>query len=195
MDDVAFSDIQLATQGDQAACRRIVEHLQKPVLATIHRFLGPRFREEVEDIAQDVFLKLFRALDRFEPERGVKFTTWTFTFVKNHCFDVLKKRRLPSVSIDSSGPAEEEGASWELEDASVRMPAVAALDSELGAQIAAAIDSLSADHRMVFILREYEQLDLKSIAAVMEVSEGTIKSRLHRAKQALMERLKPYLKT
>ncbi|MCA8970353.1 MAG: sigma-70 family RNA polymerase sigma factor [Planctomycetes bacterium] len=195
MDDIPFSDIRLAREGDPDASRRIVEQLQRPIIATIHRFLGRRFREDVEDIAQDVFLKLFRALDRFDEERGVKFTTWAFTFVKNHCFDVLKKRRISAVSIDSGAVAEEDEGQWELADGSVRMPPHAALDSELGARIEAAIESLSPDHRMVFILREYEQMDLKSIAEAMEVSEGTIKSRLHRAKQALIARLEPYLKT
>mgnify|MGYP001077956723 CR=1 FL=1 len=115
--------------------------------------------------------------------------------MKNNCFDVLKKRRLKTVSIDTSGSTEEEDSSWELEGGADRRPASEALNSELGAKIEAAIQSLSPDHRMVFVLREYEQMDLKSIASVMDVSEGTIKSRLHRAKRALMERLEPYLKT
>lgn len=195
MEDVPFRDIEAAAGGDPEASRRIVEHLQRPVLATIHRFVGRRFAEDAEDIAQDVFLKIFRALDRFDPNRGVKFTTWAFTFVKNHCFDVLKKRRLKTVSIDSSGSDEEEESSWELADGPTRRPGSEALNSELGAKIEAAIQSLTPDHRMVFVLREYEQMDLKSIADVMDVSEGTIKSRLHRAKRALMERLEPYLKT
>lgn len=191
MEDVPFSDIEAAVQGDPDASRRIVEQLQRPILATVHRFVGRRFSEDAEDI----FLKVFRSLDRFDPGRGVKFTTWVFTFVKNHCFDVLKKRRLKTVSIDTSGSTEEEDSSWELEGGADRRPASEALNSELGAKIEAAIQSLSPDHRMVFVLREYEQMDLKSIASVMDVSEGTIKSRLHRAKRALMERLEPYLKT
>ena len=195
MIEIDLQTIRDAQHGDESACRQIIADLHRPILATIFRFLGPRYRGDYEDIAQDVFLKLFRSIERFDPARGVKFTTWAFTFVKNHCFDVLKKRRISAVSIDSGAVAEEDEGQWELADGSVRMPPHAALDSELGARIEAAIESLSPDHRMVFILREYEQMDLKSIAEAMEVSEGTIKSRLHRAKQALIARLEPYLKT
>jgi len=183
-----------ARERDQDACRRIVEELHRPVLSTIHRFLGKRFVDDVDDVAQDVFLKVFRAIDRFDPERGVKFSTWVFTFVRNHCLDVLKKKRLTTVSLSSGGAGDDE-TSWELEDPSGRKPALQALDSELASQIETALHGLSDDHRMVFVLREFEQLDLKSIAEVMGCTEGTVKSRLHRAKAAMKEKLKGYLRT
>ncbi len=191
MEDIPIEDIRAALDGDQAACRRIVEALHRPVLATIHRFLGRRFQEEVEDVAQDVFLKIFRALDRFDPERGVKFTTWAFTFVRNHCLDVLKKRRPATISLQ--GGREEEDGAWELEDPKGRRPVDEALNEELGRQLEAALQSLSEDHRMVFILREFERMDLKSIAEVTGTNEGTVKSRLHRAREALKRLLAPYL--
>lgn len=198
--DVPLPDIEAASRGDQDAARRIVEALHRPILAVVYRFIGRRSTDDIEDIAQEIFLKVFRALDRFDPSRGVKFTTWVFTFAKNHCFDVLKKRRVPTTSIDSSasGAAADgdgDGGSWELDDSAGRRPLDLTLNSELGARIEAALQDLSPDHRMVFVLREFEQLDLKSIATVMECSEGTIKSRLHRAKEALKEKLRPYLKT
>lgn len=193
--EIPLEDIEAAARGDQEASRRIVEALHRPILAVVHRFLGRRHADETEDIGQEIFLKIFRAIDRFDPSRGVKFTTWVFTFVKNHCFDFAKKRRLLTHSLHATGTGTAQEGSWELEDPSGRRPAELALNSELGAQIEAALQQLSEDHRMVFVLREYEQLDLKSIAAVMECSEGTIKSRLHRAKEALKDRLRPYLKT
>ncbi len=194
MEDIPLADIQAAARGDQDASRRIVEALHRPILAVVHRFCGRRLREDVDDIAQDIFLKIFRAIDRFDPERGVKFTTWVFTFVKNHCFDVLKKRRIITHSMDGVGDDDAIEGSWELPDTTERRPPEQSLNAELGAKIDHAVQQLSPDHRMVFVLREFEQLDLKSIAAVMECSEGTIKSRLHRAKEALKERLRPYLK-
>ena len=142
MDDIPLADIQAAATGDPEASRRLVEALHRPILAVVHRFVGRRFAEDVEDIAQDIFLKIFRAIDRFDPQRGVKFTTWVFTFVKNHCFDVLKKRRIPTVSMDGQAGKEDE-SSWELEDASDRKPVGEALNSELGERIEAAIQELS----------------------------------------------------
>ncbi|MFQ5505167.1 MAG: RNA polymerase sigma factor [Planctomycetota bacterium] len=182
--------IQRAVERDQKACREIVETLHRPVLATIYRFLGRRSVEEVEDIGQEIFLKIFRSLERFDPGRGVKFSTWVYTFVRNHCFDVLKKRRISTVSLHSP---ETEQKDWELEDRNLRKPAERTLDRELGSQIESALQSLTEEHRMVFVLREYQQMDLKSIARVMDCSEGTVKSRLHRAKAAMRRKLAKYL--
>ena len=69
MTDIPASTVQRAQRGDEAASREIVEALHRPILATIYRFLGPRWHRDVEDLAQEVFLKVFRALDRFDPER------------------------------------------------------------------------------------------------------------------------------
>lgn len=191
MIDLPLDTILAAQRGDADASRRIIEALHRPVIAVIYRFLGFGWRHEVEDIAQDVFLKVFRAIDRFEPQRGVKFTTWVYTFVRNHCYDVLKKRRLPTMSLTGTG--EDEGQR-ELVDPGGRPPQAHAENSELGRQIGEALASLGEDQRMVFVLREYEGLDYAAIAEVVGVSEGTVKSRLFRAKEALRERLQPYLK-
>ena len=191
MTDIAIDTIRLAQRGDEDASRTIIETLQRPVLGTIYRFLGPRYRGELEDIAQEVFLKLFRSIDKFEPERGVKFTTWVYTFVRNHCFDVAKRRRLPTLSL--TGGRDDESP-IDPADASSRPPASLAENTELGQQITDAIATLGDDQRMVFVLREYEGLDYAEIAEVMGTSEGTVKSRLHRAREALRHRLAPYVR-
>ncbi len=192
--EIPYETIDAAVRGDQAASRDIVEKLHRPILSTIHRFLGRRYANEVEDVAQDIFLKVFRALDRFDPERGVKFTTWVYTFVRNHCFDVLKKRRIPTVSMHLEGEGGEE-REWDLEDERGRDPGSISLGTELGEVIETALQTLNPEQRLVFVLREYEQLELRSIAEIMDCSEGTVKSRLHRAKDALRQRLEPYLRT
>ncbi len=192
MTDLQPETISRAQQGDQDACREIIEALHRPVIATVYRFLGGRFKSDVEDIAQDVFLKIFRAIERFDPDRGVKFTTWVYTFVRNHCFDVLKKRRLPTTSL--SATMEGEG-DFELVDEAAQSPTAMPENAELGHKIEEALAGLGEDQRMVFILREYEGLDYNAIAQVMGVSEGTVKSRLHRAKEALRVRLEPYMRT
>jgi len=186
--------VERAQAGDEDACRTIIEVLHRPVLATIYRFLGSRFQAELEDIAQDIFLKLFRSIERFDPDRGVKFTTWTYTLVRNHCFDVLKRRRVKTVSLTSVH--EDDGERQrELPDQTTRQPRPALEARELGRKIEEALLALGEDQRMVFVLREYEGLEYGAIAQVMDVSEGTIKSRLHRAKEALRVKLAPYLRT
>ncbi len=84
---------------------------------------------------------------------------------------------------------------WDLPDAETRQPGSTVENLELGKKIDEALAHLGDDQRMVFVLREYEGLEYSVIAEVMEVSEGTIKSRLHRAKEGLRRRLAPYLKT
>ncbi len=190
MTDIPTSTVQRAQRGDEAASREIVEALHRPILATIFRFLGPRWRRDVEDLAQEVFLKVFRALDRFDPERA-KFTTWVYTFVRNHCYDVLKRRRLPTASLDEQP---DDGPRRELPDRRELQPTHDAENAELGRVIGEALATLGEDQRMVFVLREYEDLDYREIAAITGVSEGTVKSRLFRAKETLRAQLAPYLK-
>lgn len=178
-----------AQRGDEAACRAIVEGLQRPVIATIFRFLGHGYRREVEDLAQEVFLKVFRALDKFDPSRA-KFTTWVYTFVRNHCFDVLKKRRVKTTSMHATAGDE---PARDFADRRELQPTADAENSELGRRIGEALATLGEDQRMVFILREYESLDYREIAAITGVNEGTVKSRLFRAKESLRQQLAPYL--
>jgi RNA polymerase sigma-70 factor, ECF subfamily len=182
--------VQRARDGDDAASRAIVEALHRPILATIFRFLGPAWRREVEDIAQEVFLKVFRALHSFDPTRA-KFTTWVYTFVRNHCYDVLKRRRLPTTSLQAV-PADE--PQRDVTDRRELLPNADLENQELGRKISEALATLGEDQRMVFVLREYENLDYSEIAAITGVNEGTVKSRLFRAKEALREQLLPFLK-
>lgn len=192
MTEIVPDTIRRAQQGDEEACRRMIEALHRPVLGTIYRFLGPRYRGELEDIAQEVFIKVFRAIDRFDLGRGVKFSTWVYTFVRNHCFDVAKRRRLKTTSLHADT---EDGMALDPADEDGRAPSQQAENTELGQQIAEAVATLGEDQRMVFVLREYEGLDYAAIAEVMGTSEGTVKSRLHRAREALRDRLGPYLQT
>ena len=189
MTEITNELVLKAQEGDEAANRAIVEGLQRPVIATIYRFLGPGYRREVEDLAQEVFLKVFRAIQRFDPSRA-KFTTWVYTFVRNHCFDVLKKRRLKTTSMSA---VESEDNDRDFADERELQPTQDAENTELGRRIGEALSTLGEDQRMVFVLREYEQLDYREIASITGVNEGTVKSRLFRAKESLRKQLAPYL--
>jgi len=188
--DLPETTVLAAQRGDEAASRSILEILHRPVIAICFRFLGPRFRHEIEDIAQDVFLKVFRALPQYDPLRS-KFTTWVYTFVRNHCFDVLKKRRLPVTSLS---PHDDTEVQRDPADDRELRPSASMENKELGKKIGEALAELGEDQRMTFVLREYEGLDYAAIAVVTGVSEGTVKSRLFRAKETLRARLEPYLR-
>ncbi|MCB9878226.1 MAG: sigma-70 family RNA polymerase sigma factor [Planctomycetes bacterium] len=189
MTEITDDLVRRAQQGDEAASRAIVEALHRPVIATVYRFLGTGWRREIEDLAQEVFLKVFRAIDKFDPTRA-KFTTWVYTFVRNHCFDVLKKRRLKTSSLHA---VDDDERQRDFADRRELLPDQDSENQELGRRIGEALATLGEDQRMVFILREYESLDYREIAAITGVNEGTVKSRLFRAKESLRKQLQPYL--
>ena len=154
------------------------------MFSTIHRYLRSDHAGEFEDIAQDIFLKVFRHLHKFDPERGVKLTTWVYALARNHCFDISKRRKIGMASLDEC---------LEPEASLRQQPSAMALNSELRQRIEEAIQSLRPSYRRVFMLREFEQLDYAVIAEMTGVAEGTVKSRLHRAKQSLRVKLAPYV--
>ncbi|MCA8958735.1 MAG: sigma-70 family RNA polymerase sigma factor [Planctomycetes bacterium] len=178
--------VQRAQAGDPEACREIIERLHQPMLGFIYRMLGPNYRDQMEDIAQDVFLKVFRSIERFEVERGVKFSTWVFTFTRNHCLDLMKKRRLKTISMSQAG---EDATPRDFADEATRTPEQLAGSIEIGARIDAALASINPEQREVFELRERRGMEYTDIAKRMGVAEGTVKSRLHRARLALRELL------
>lgn len=174
--------ILLAQQGDQEASRQIIDDLHRPILGFAYRILGPGYRGEMEDITQEIFLRLFRAIDRFDIGRGVKFTTWVFTFVRNYCLDILKKRRFRTVSLTSRNADEEQ---WSLEDERGIGPERQARSQEIRDKLDDALEQIGAEQRDVFVMREQQGMDYNEIATRIGVPEGTVKSRLHRARLAL----------
>lgn len=189
MSEITNELVFKAQAGNEDANRAIVEGLHRPVIATIFRFLGAKYRREVEDLAQEVFLKVFRSIDKFDPSRA-KFTTWVYTFVRNHCFDVLKKRRIKTTTMHAVGGEESD---HDFPDQRELQPTQSADNAELGRRIGEALETLVEDQRMAFVLREYERLDYREIASITGVNEGTVKSRLFRAKESLRKQLAPYL--
>ena len=177
-------DVKLAVLGSEDASRRIIQSLHPLVFSTIHRFLGSGFAQDVEDIAQEIFLKVFRHLQSFDPERGVKLTTWVFSIARNHCFDILKRRKATPASLDNCP---------EPEASRQQRPSASVLNWELGQKIEDAIWSLRPSDRRVFVLREYKGLGYEAIAELTGMPEGTVKSKLHRAKTALRQELAPYI--
>lgn len=189
MTEIPTDMLLRAQQGDEAATRAIVAELQRPVTSTIYRFLGTADRRDVEDLAQEVFLKVFRALPRFDADH-VKFTTWVYSVVRDHCFDVLKKRRPPTTSQRAARDGDRDRS-----DGHELQANLGAGNSELGRRIGEALSTLSEEQRMVFVLHEYERLAHGEIASITGVNEGTVKSRLARAKDSLRQQLAPYLGT
>ena len=145
---------------------------QQPVLNFVYRLLGDA--TEAEDVAQEVFVRAYRHYGEYDPRR--KLSTWLFALARNAAIDRLRYRqRHPTAPLDSA--PEPSAVSQEVET------------RELGAQIAAAIQSLPEDQRTAVVLAEYHGLYHSEIAEVMGCTEKSVESRLYRARQALRERL------
>jgi RNA polymerase sigma-70 factor (ECF subfamily) len=173
--------------GDHAAFRELVERYQHVVVGTVAKMLGNP--SEAEDIAQQVFLRIWRNAKRYRPD--AKFTTYLFTITRNLVFnESRRKSRKKEVSADER----EENSHYLLEASPDRQPDAELLQAELQAAVDAAISALPETQRMAVVLRRYEQMSYEEIAAVLELSVSAVKSLLFRARTTLRESLSGYLK-
>jgi len=176
---------QVAT-GDMAAFERIVERHQALVAGTVARMLGNN--ADVEDIAQQVFIRVWRSAKRYQPK--AKFTTWLLTITRNLVFNELRRRRRHvAVSLQADNESEERP----LPDDVAKAPDATLLQRELQKAIEEAIDRLPEVQRMALILRRFEELSYEDIADVLDLTVPAVKSVLFRARTELRERLASYL--
>lgn len=140
-------------------------------------------RDEAADAVQDALRSAIERGGSYKPERG-PFRAWFLTIVRNRCIDLLRSRAARrEVALEDSE------AAW-ADAPAAQEPDVALARSELKDRFRAAIGRLSAEHREIVILRDYLDLTYAEIAEVVGVPQGTVMSRLHRARLALMEQLK-----
>jgi RNA polymerase sigma factor (sigma-70 family) len=182
-------DIRLmarASAGDMAAFEQLVERHQRMVVGTVGRMLGTN--SDAEDIAQQVFVRVWKNVKRYEPR--AKFTTWLLKITRNLVFNELRRRsRHPAVPLQSETDEEERP----LKDEQAVAPDAALLDHELQEAVDAAIAQLPETQRMAVILRRYEELSYEEIADALDQSVSAVKSLLFRARTELRESLKRYL--
>lgn len=176
----------LASAGDMAAFEQLVERHQRLVIGTVGRMLGTN--SDAEDIAQQVFVRVWKNVKRYEPR--AKFTTWLLKITRNLVFNELRRRsRHPAVPLQSETDEEERP----LKDERAVAPDASLLEHELQEAVDAAIAQLPETQRMAVILRRYEELSYEEIADALDQSVSAVKSLLFRARTELRESLKRYL--
>lgn len=176
--------------GEARAFGALVRAYQDRVLNVCWRMCGRR--EDAEDLAQEVFVRAFQQLHRFEGQ--ARFYTWVYRIAVNL---TLSARRRPSILRHSSLDARAEGLGANHDGdglrrsvaSSDREPVDAAAAKESREIVAAALERLEPDHRAVVVLRDLEGLDYDEIAEILDVPQGTVKSRLHRGRAALRDLL------
>ncbi len=167
--------------GDQAAFGEIIQRYQRPVLDFIYRMLGDP--DIAQDVAQDVFVRIWRSISRFRCRRDAAFSTWLFQIAHNLCVDVLRRRARDPLRMAVTDPILMDKPASDFTTRNV-------ITREMGRRVADAVGSLPQDQRAVVVLAEYEGLSYKEIAAVMKCSVKAVESRLYRAKQALRHALR-----
>lgn len=172
--------------GDMDAFEQLIEIYQGPVIGTVAKMLGGA--SEAEDIAQQVFVRVWKSAARYEPQ--AKFTTWLFTITRNLVFNETRRRkRKPTVSVEKR----EEVGHQMVEDSQTVSPDQDVLHAELEEAVDKAIQELPDKQRMAVILRRYEEMPYDEIGKILSMSVPAVKSVLFRARTQLKESLQRYL--
>jgi RNA polymerase sigma-70 factor (ECF subfamily) len=192
-EEAAARDLALMARvktGDTAAFQELVEAHQHRVIGTVARMLGDDI--EAEDVAQQVFVRVWRSAARYEPT--AKFTTWLFTITRNLVFNELRRRqRHQTTPLEAPRAPGEDEPQHQFADDQARLPSDTLLEEERMAAIQRAIDELPEAQRLAIILRRYEETPYEEIAEVLGLTVPAVKSLLFRARTELREKLQKYL--
>ena len=197
-----FSDFKPETDGDReivAKCVRgdrgafdvLVEKYYKQIYNLAYRFVGDS--EEANDLAQEVFAAAYQNLKKFRGE--AKFSTWLFQIATNrgkNRFKYLKRRGYYANKGPANGEEDWDSLERAIPDLSTNPETILA-GKQIQKIVQDAINDLDADHKEIVILRDIEGFSYEEIALVLDIPEGTAKSRLHRARMVVKEKLKKAL--
>ncbi len=176
--------------GDQPAFEYLVQKYRRPLVSFMYRMA--RNPSAAEDLAQEVFLRVYRA--RATYEASAKFTTWLYRIATNlavnHARDTRHER--PEVTVSLDAPDEETGSTFELPDGALSAEQAMARRERVLA-IRGKVGALPERQKLAVIMHKYQQMDYKQIAEVLKLSESATKSLLFRAYETLREQLKEFV--
>jgi RNA polymerase sigma-70 factor, ECF subfamily len=178
--------IRRAQRGDHEAFAWLVERYQRKVFSLVFHLV--RQQDEVEDLAQEIFLKVYRAIRSYNFRAS--FGAWVGRIGVNHCYDYLRRRRSSRLSYDwqlseetrrilETGPQPKETGVLSIEDQTALKEVVQKL-----------LDRAPADDRIVLVLKDVENLSVEEVAAIMHWTPSKVKVRLHRARKRMLADLK-----
>lgn len=182
--------VRRVTGGDSTAFAGIVERYQDRLYNAIYRLVGSA--DDTRDLVQDTLVKAYENLATFRGTSSLY--TWLFRIAVNTSLSHRRKKKWVQMGGPDSGDGDGQSAAATLADPSAADPADRMLAAETESVVQRALDGLDDEHRTVVVLRDIQHLDYQDIAEILEVPPGTVKSRLHRARLALREKLEPLLR-
>lgn len=170
--------VSQAQQGSDEAFTQLVETYQKPVYNLCYRMLGEP--ELAEDAAQETFLRAYQGLHRYDAARP--FGTWILSIAAHYCIDTLRRKKFAMFSMDVET---DDGAAFELPDASAPDPETESVRKEQRDRLHLLLQKLDATDRAAVILRYWYDFSEVEIANSLNLTVSAVKSRLHRSRRAL----------
>jgi RNA polymerase sigma-70 factor, ECF subfamily len=188
--------VQRLKRRDEDAFREMIRTYQTDVFNLVFRMLGNR--EEAEDLAQEVFVTVFKSIEGFRGDS--KFSTWLYRIAVNTCknrYKYLARRmhhaQAPLDEISERSMSGRDGGPVVSLQAQISRPDKMLEGLQLERALKQAIASLEEDQRALIVLRDIQGLSYQEIAKITSLPEGTVKSRLHRARMALKDKLKKHM--
>jgi RNA polymerase sigma-70 factor (ECF subfamily) len=179
-------------RGDRRAFEELVDKYRQPVMNIIYRMIGDA--TEAEDLCQNVFVQVFKSADRYRV--SAKFSTWLYTITRNLCLNEIRRRsRHPADSLDATHPENDDQPLRQFEDTKNLPVPDTLLREELEQKIQQALADLPDNQRIAILLCRQEDLSYEEIGKVLGCSLSATKSLIHRGRETLKQKLKPYLRT
>jgi len=173
-------------KGDVRAFEELIKRHRNGVYNFIFRFLGNK--ETAEEVFQEVFIKIHRAVQKYAPNG--KFTTWLYTITRNQCVDTFRRNKIrEALSLDGNGREDETKLSDTIASDDIP-PDVLSSAHEIEGVLGLVLEKLNTDQREVFLLREKQGFKFEEIAEMTGVSVNTVKSRMRYALEGLRRMLK-----
>ncbi|AGK51939.1 MAG: polymerase sigma factor SigW [Bacillus sp. (in: firmicutes)] len=185
MEEIVKKRIKQVLKGDQNAFGEIVEIYKDKVFHLCFRMLGNR--HEAEDIAQEAFIRAYVNISSFNIK--LKFSTWLYRIATNLCIDRLRKKK-PDYYLDAEVSGTEGLTMYSQIPADTALPEEELETLEVQDQIQKEISKLPDKYRAVIILKYIEELSLNEISEILELPLGTVKTRIHRGREALRHQLR-----
>jgi RNA polymerase sigma-70 factor (ECF subfamily) len=184
MIEIATDTIKTCQQGNTAAFAQIVQVFERPLFAFVYRLHCTPPGRDVEDVVQEIFVKAYQNIHHYHISDNGSFATWLFALARNLCVSLIRRKTLETQTFRNNNPR------WSYaQPTPAPCPSQTLVDQEAIEQITQAVAELPETQQSAFILRHYHDMAYRDIAEILACNEGTVRSRLSRARQSIAQTL------